>query len=169
MINRSKTYILPLINSVVNIEYIDKLVNSYTLLEDSDLEVIVLSYDKTIKEDFIYEDYLKSFEKSKLLEEVVDKDDTINIIIRIPERFINDYNNFLVGAYSKFNEKSKLTILNSLTDIFGAKSSIKSTVRDVLYLGEDLKKQREAELNMKIPEGWELGEIISSENETFRY
>ena len=168
MINKSKTYILPLLSKHIEINYLKYLTNTYVFIDDVDTELIVLSYDNKANEEFDFEDYIKKLSESVLFIELIrNEDGSYNFVFKIPEEFSYDYQCFIVGKYSKMNEKSKAFIIKSISKMFKLDSSIKSKIRNVLYLGEDLRKSLETELNMKIPESWELSSIIDTNNETF--
>jgi hypothetical protein len=155
----------------INIRYIDKLLNTYVFLEDYDRELIILSYNIDIKHNFDYDDFINDIKASELyIENILIKDKSINFVFKIPDKYIDDYNLFTTGKYSKINKGTKMLILNTLTDKYGLTHGSKTLhkVRDVLYCGEDLRKELEAEFNMVIPKDWELSSIINTEDETFK-
>jgi hypothetical protein len=168
MINKSKTYILPFLTKYIDIKYLKYLINTFVFIEDIDTELIVLSYDKKVNEEFNFEDYQKQLNESNLFIELLKgEDESFNFVFRIPEEFSYDYNCFINGKYSKMNEESKKFIITSVSKMFKIGSNVKSKIRNVLYLGEDLRKSLESELNMIIPPEWELSSIIDTEDETF--
>jgi hypothetical protein len=65
----------------------------------------------------------------------------IMMVFRIPEKFINDYINFLDGKYSKFSEEyKKLFPRHAYNE---RNQPIESTIWRVIHKSEDLKKELE--------------------------
>lgn len=174
-INKSKTYILPLLGDIVDIQYPNLILNTYLYVEGIELEedyiAILYKYDpdyKIINDKRVgfpsYEVYLK--EHPSCLN-VIDVDDCVLFIFKIPNEYKDTYIKFLNGQYSKFNNTSKIKILKFIQKKFPKEKGIYSNVRNVLMKSDQLRLELEDKLGILLEPDSELSSKIDLECETF--
>lgn len=172
-INKSKSYLLPLISDDVKLEYINELVNTYTYVEGFSDEIIGLLYNFQPDYNFfknkyqgfiIYEEYLFNH---PLYIDKIDVDNKVLYIFKIPEKYSYDYNKFIRGKYSEIREENKFKILNFLTSKFKGNQKIINDIEGILFKNPEIKHNLEKKLAVTISDSSELSSIIDKNVETF--
>lgn len=177
-VNRSKTYLLPLICEYVDIKppYFKYLQNTY--LYDSEGKysncffiehyIDFRSPDLTKYEHDLIDNqlYIKSYD--------LNKNKTVHVF-KFPEEYIKEYNHYEKGEYSQFGVDAKELILNFYTHILNGnikQSEILLKLKQILYKEDILRRKLEKELSVLggpkivLEESAELGEIMDKDNET---
>ena len=167
MTNKSLTYLLPIFNNHIKIKFLDKLLNTYIYSDEYDEPLIVISYDISVNNEFGFDIYERNLISNELFIECVENDDSFNYIFDFPEDNIDDYESFVIGKYSEISNKSKTSIIEFINNM-NVSNEFRSDVKDVLNLGSKLRGRLEKELNVCIPEDWELSSIVDTESETFK-
>lgn len=170
VLNKSRTYILPLIaaRNSINIKYVR---NTYLytsedfenfklhlIHEFTDLEEIA-EYDKKLMQNPSYIRKLR-----------VDDDDKIKFIytFKLDKDFRDTFRNFMYGKYSKISNVDKNIIKSFWTDVYGiAGRKFVSKVKDILDRSSILKKELEEQLAVKLSDEAELSSIIDLEDEIY--
>jgi len=169
-INRSKTYILPLLEEFFNLKYIRFIKNTYIFTDNDTYEYCIhISYDISVmdKDDFIeYKEYCINH---PLFLKFRETKTGILLSLRLPETHYNDFNNFIKGNYSLYQKHSKQKILVHLYENYPSRYEVIKRVEAVLYKEEKLKKAWEDLLNMTISKDQELSSRVEVEKETYRF
>lgn len=176
--NISKTYLLPLLSQSINIDYSFAKYITQTYMYDN--EGI---HDKCIFIEHIFDIKDPKFTKYEhlltshpLFKELYDlKDDKVVYVFNFPPEFINEYNLFEKGIYSKFGEDSKENILFFWTKVYEENpyiGTILKQIKDILYKDPlyrvKLAKSLSDDNNdITIEDDAELGNLITIEDETF--
>lgn len=158
--NLSNTYIVPLINTSIQINknlLVGTYIHSFNYPNLIDTPGLFLVFEWSE----VYENYLLKHEKDILLHEDLD-DNLILVFIKLKEEYIPEYEKILEGKYSNLLSETKKIILNY--HCVGANSKLYK----VLNKSKDLKNQIESELNVKLSNSQELGEIINLKKEIFK-
>jgi len=170
--NKSKTYLLPLLAEVIDIDirFFNNLINTYIFDVNGIYEnCFFILHDFSFKnpEFTAYEHKLTNTE---YFVDLVDIDNRVLYIYKFPEEYIVEYNYFKEGKYSKFEKDAKDKIINFFGNIYKGNLNAVNfllTLRQVLYKDNKLKEKLEKELGVLLPEDAELTDIISVEDETF--
>ena len=160
-VNKSKSYILPLLNDFIQIKNISNIVNSYLFMEGKDDKYIIIKY---IRNNEALE-YIESIKSHNLINNIIESDNFIYIVFNVPDEIINDYDKFLEGRYSEFeNKKGILMFLenNYPSRFFNTIQRIKQ----VLYKEKALKYEIEYNLDIVLPDNAELSSKPDLINET---
>lgn len=170
--NKSKTYLLPLLAEVVNIDtrFFNNLVDTYIYDPNGHYENCMF-----ILHDFSFKNpeftaYEHELTKNPYFVDLVDIDNQVLYIFKFPEEYMNEYNAFKEGKYSEYGEDAKQTIINFFGDIYaGNLNAVKflMTLKQVLYRDKKLKQELEKQLNVILSSTAELADIASKEKETF--
>jgi hypothetical protein len=163
-VNKSRTYLVPLLGTEVKIEYPKLLLNSYI----SDYTISLLyQYDSstTITERGrigfpVYETYLLGHEDFVDKVEVTLGDmPCVLYTFLFPDNFYSEYDKFCKGKFSQFSERAKKLILKFLYNAYPGQTSAIEHVRQVLYKDEKLRKKLSEDFNMYISTELELSSI----------
>lgn len=165
--NKSKSYILPLISDYVGIKFLESIINTYIFTStDSSLKCIHILYDISIKSSPHYQEYVSDLSVNLLLKDLRIIPQGVVVSLFLPEEHYDDYNYFLLGKYSEFQDTSKRKILYFLHSNYpGLYDTIKK-VEAILYRKDELKKYWENFLGITLPRDVELSSIIDIEEET---
>lgn len=166
MLNKSYSYLIPLVNEFCNIDsdYMLLLNNVYVRhLDYPDEAMIIISYEFIDNDPFL--DYIESFRPNELFKEMYINDEFISIILYFPIEFIREYNLYKDGKFSKFSDKAKNIILSYVLNVHKEKDA--NRVRKVLYRDSELRRELEIKLDMTIDKELELSSIPNLINETF--
>ena len=162
-INKSKSYILPLLNDFVEIKNVNDIDNTYLFLEGSDKEYIIVKYKKTT-ESF---EYLNSIKENDLLAEVKETDSNLYLFFNVPDEVKNDYKHFINGDFSKIYNKAK--IISFLSKNYTSRHfNTIQRIKQVLYRDKALKAEIEYSLDVVLPEDSELSSKPIKEMETLQ-
>lgn len=163
--NKSRTYIVPLLNESININK-NMLINSYLFdvnrpdYNAQHYEGIFLHF-KWIDND-VYRQYEKNMSENPLKKDYYDLDKTSYMMfIKFPYDILSDVDNIIKGKYSMLTTSSKQYIAKYW------QLSTQSKMYGVLYKTEKYKKELEIELNVKIDDDAELGSLFNLHKETY--
>ena len=162
-INKSKSYILPLLNDFVEIKNVNDIDNTYLFLEGSDKEYIIVKYKKTT-ETF---EYLNSIKGNDLLAEVRETDNNLYLFFNVPDEIRNDYYHFINGKFSKIYNKNK--IISFLSKNYTSRHfNTIQRIKQVLFKDRALKAEIEYNLDITLPDDSELSSKPIKEMETLQ-
>ena len=168
-INKSKTYILPLLDGYIDIGFLHQIIDTFLFNVDT-LEVkraIHILYDEQVQEDPIFNSYYVSIHHSKyFIESHTTKYGPV-LSFAIPEEHHKDYDNFLKGNYSKYHESSKQKVLHHLYRNYPNLYSVVKIVEQILYRDQTLRHVWEEQLKMGLPVTTELSSKVDLDSETF--
>lgn len=160
--NKSKTYLLPYINEYVCIKFFEKLENTYISFNDE--YKICLRYSYSGKKEFT--EYEKELESNIYYEKTIDiNKKEVLYIFNIPEELFSTLDLFVSGKYSYLPKKELL--INFLIKNFGL--TLNSKIIKVINRDEQIKRELEEELNVKIPDGQDLSSAPELEQENYYY
>jgi len=170
--NKSKTYLLPLLAEVIDLDlkFYNNIVNTYIYdVNNNYKDCFFILHDFSFRnpEFTAYEHKLTN---SPYFIELVDIDNKVLYIYKFPEEYLPEYNNFKIGKYSQYGKDAKEILLNFFGTIYsGNLNAIKflMTLKQVLFKDEKLKLKLETELKVTLPPDAELTDIMVEENETF--
>lgn len=170
-INRSKTYLLPLLSEFVHfdLKLIEYLLNTYMFLE-GEKDCLCILHEFSFK-DPTFTSYEHKLINNKLFIKHIDINNKVLYVFKFPDEYLKEYNLFKEGKYSEFDESSKKLILRFWTQIYennpnAARFLIK--LRQILNKDEKLKQILEKDLKIKISNNQELGEIMNNNDETYK-
>lgn len=165
--NRSKTYLLPLITQFFNLR--DNISHNFIncFIFDTDnlhKNCIYLLYKYDIKNpNFTFFE----FELSKTNGYVKHydlKDNLILFVLKFPEEYLEEYNYYIEGSYSKYNNDAKRLILDYYKNRIP--SIVYNKIDQILYKKKELKLQIEKILGVNLSNESELGDIMDKDSET---
>ncbi len=172
--NKSKTYLLPLLSEVINIneETIKFIGNTYMF--DTKNEYLNAFYIE-LKSDFSdpeYTQYEHSLTENDYYLQSIDYDDgTTLFIFNFPEEYLHERKMFLEGKYSKFQEDAKTLIKEFWTEIYGTDNyavNFLIKIKQVLNKEKRLKEKLEKSLGVTLSDDAELGDLVNKESETIK-
>lgn len=72
-----------------------------------------LVFDKTEDYDIVFHHYLQHLkDKNKNILDILDQEDEIVIVFNVPDKYLKNFNLFINGKYSKFDEDYKQVVCN---------------------------------------------------------
>jgi len=176
--NKSKTYLLPLMSELLNLEikFMPHLINTYMHDENHDYQdCLFILHDFNFKnpEFTAYEHKLTN---NPLFVKHIDLDNKVVYIFKFPEEYIKEYNYLFNSQYSKFGEDAKKLILDFWGTVYSGNQlgiPFLQKVRQILYKSNKLKEKIEKDLStvkhkVILDDDQELGEYVDRENETFK-
>lgn len=154
-INKSYYFLLPLFR----LRYYKNIINTYLgdIREDEafDDKLYILSSE----EDYYLsnnDNYVKHYNVPE----------GIMYVLNVPDKFINEYNNFLLGKYSKFSNDTK-KILCDHACRNSIKKNYETQMYSILYRTDKRKKEIEESLDVKLPEDAEYASIFNEKAEIY--
>jgi len=171
--NKSKTYLLPLISEVVGLEmpFMKNLINTYMFDEDSQYrDCIGILHEFSFKNPS-FTAYEHRLINNNLFVTSKDVGDKVLYIFRFPEEYLKEYYKLVEGKYSEFGNDAKELILRFWAEVYNGNSGAISfliSVKQILYKDTKLREKLEKDLNVKIDENQELGDILDIDRETFK-
>lgn len=173
-LNKSKTYLLPLLSEFINIntKFISYLENTY--LEDNEnkyKDCIYILHDFNFK-DKDFTAYEHELINNELYVDSYDIGSKVLYIFKFPEDYLPEYEFFKESKYSKFGEDAKILILEFWQQVYKNNPNaviFLTKVKNILFKENKLKRELEKKLNIKINDDAELGEFIDINNETFNF
>jgi hypothetical protein len=172
--NKSTTYLMPLLSSVVPNLYPYAIVNTYVGFEPALEEIehpFGILYDiEAFPDAERYSDFNLEMESSQLFYNSFMHNDGQSklYVFYFPVQFIPDYCKFMIGQYSKLSQEAKSLILTYLTMQYKYPPMIVE-VSGVLNKSKARKVKLEKQLAMSIPDDVELASKIDIEKETFKF
>lgn len=177
--NKSKTYLLPLISELVNIEkqYLPYLNNTFMVDNDERYEnciYILHDFDLSNPKFTNYEHHLIN---NDLFVDMHDIGNQVLYIFKFPEEYLHEYNCLKNSKYSEFKNDAKELILEFWTVMYGENPNslpFLTKVKDILFKTTKYRQKLERSLSSRtqkviISSEAELGDIIDIENETFDF
>lgn len=171
--NKSKTYLLPLLSEVLdlNIKFLPYLINTYMFEEDSELkDCIFILHDFNFKNpEFTH--YEHKLTNNPLFVKHLDIDNKVVYVFKFPEEYLPEYNNLMLSKYSEFGEDAKKLILRFWGEVYSGNSlgvNFLIKVKQILYKDSKLRERIEKNLGVKLDEDQELGDYVDLKNETFK-
>lgn len=168
--NKSATYLIPLLSKDISIEYNYLIKNTYLKFNRNigNIEYpIGLLYELEDTQRYgEYNDYVSShplFYKSF----VTDMTHKL-YVFNFPKQFITEYKLFKEGKYSKFSKEAKLLIISYSAEVYKYPPLIED-ITGVLFKLKSFRNKKEKELEMTIPDDFELTSRVVFENETFYF
>lgn len=162
MLNKSFTYVLPMLSPYMDIEKYN-LKNTFIgdeAYKQHDNNIFLLYRFYGSKEFLAYEDYLKS---NELFVGSYDPDEYhVMYIFKVPEEFQKDYDLFKAGKYSELDYEYKVIIF-SFHNILDPKHR----VAKVLFKHPELHQEWEERTGTTIPEGMEVSSIPDMSKEVY--
>lgn len=175
VVNKSKTYVLPLLCQWININNKNRgfITNTY-MFTNRDLRIGKF-YIKC-KFNYRNKDFTKNesvFTDNELYLRSYSVGEEVLYEYKIPAEYEDDISNFIAGKYSKLSDDYKLMIIEYWTEMLGHVpgfiiNNIKK-IKQIFDKSEDLRKKLEKELDVKIEPGSELKDPIDINSETFQF
>lgn len=166
-INKSKTYILPLLDDYVRIKFLDHILNTYLITDETKEPSIHILYDISVKNNPAFNSYFVLLHQSQYFISSKDIDEGVLISFKIPKEYIPDYNKFIKGAYSLISEKSKQKILHHLYKNYSYLYNVVQVIEHVLYKDEELKHHWEETIGTTLSKNSELSSRVDLKEETY--
>jgi hypothetical protein len=177
--NKSKTYLLPLISELVNIEkqYLPYLNNTFMVDNEGKYEnciYILHDFDLSNPKFTTYEHHLIN---NELFVDMYDIGNQVLYVFKFPEEYLHEYNCLKNSKYSEFKDDAKELILEFWTVMYGENPNslpFLTKVKDILFKTTKYRQKLEQSLSSRtqkivISSEAELGDIIDIENETFDF
>lgn len=168
MINKSYSYLVPLVDVYCNIDptYFILMRQCYSIVNNqTDEPMLAISYEKSDNEMFVQ--YLNTLRESEITVNVIESDEEITFVFKMPERFINEYRSFINGKFSHFSQDAKNIIIDYVTSYH--KPNTAKKVRMVLNKDEELRTYLENKLAVKLDKDLDLTSIPVVEEESFNF
>jgi hypothetical protein len=171
-VNKSKSYLVPLLDAEVKVEYPKLLINSY--ISDYTISLLYEYSSATTLTSVgrvgfpVYEDYLVNHVNflDKLDLNVGDKACVLYTFL-FPSMYFNEYDDFCKGRFSEFSEDAKSRILRFLQRNYPSQGAVVLNIKQVLYKDESLRKRLSETFNTPIPPELELSSIPNLEKEKY--
>ena len=174
--NTSKTYLLPLISEVIDLDlkFIDYLENTYMFDSNNEYEDCIFLHHKFDFKNPEFTAYEHKLTNNKLFVKHVDIGDKVVYIFKFPYEYLPEYYYLKDSEYSKFGKDAKELILRFWTELYGKvpvgiKLILK--IKQILYKDSQLKKEIEQRLSSDkhkviLDDDSELGEHVNINDET---
>lgn len=163
MINKSKSYLLPLLDKYIDIEFLYDLENTFINIEGH-IECMGLLYKKNINPSVVK--YFNKLRNNSLYRKEIVLTNYVLFIFEFPDQFLKEYKNFHLGRYSKFSIDAKKIITRFLSNNYQYPELIEDMVQ-ILYKNKARKEKLEEQLGIKLSDDAELTSVIDEEEETF--
>ena len=170
-LNKSKTYLLPLLSEVVDLDlrFYKHIKNCYIFDDLNKYEdCIFILHDFNFKNPE-FTAYEHKLIKNPHFMELVDVDNFVIYIFKFPKEYIKEYNFYKEGKYSQFGTDAKELILEFYTKVYKNNPNAVNfllTTKQILFRNKILKRKLEKKLNVKLDDNAELSDIINIEDET---
>ena len=170
-INKSKTYLLPLISELVDLDlrFFKYLKNTYIFDSDNEYENCIFIYHEFNFKNPEFTAYEHKLIKNEYFVDLVDVDDKVIYIFKFPEEYLHEYNCYINGKYSEFGVDAKELILTFWTRVYENNPNaipFLIKVKQILFKDEKLKKIIENDLKVSLSNDAELGECMNKKDET---
>lgn len=169
--NKSKTYLLPLLSEVVdiNFKFFDYLQNTYIFDKENQYQNCIFVKHKFNFRNPEFTHYENNLVNNQYFIDLIDKDEEVIYIFKFPEEYLPEYNYYINGQYSKYAKDAKELILDFYGRLYNGSANALPfllKVRQILFKDEKLKKQLEKDLNVELNENAELGDAMNKLDET---
>lgn len=173
--NKSKTYLLPLMSEVIDLNEnnIGFIGNTYLFDEDNYFSnAFYIELNNDFKDPY-YTSYEHELTKNDYYLDSIDndKENKTIFIFKFPEEYYHEKNCFLNGKYSKFQDDAKTLIKEFWTEIYGTNSyavNFLIKIKQVLNKEKRLKEKLEKSLGVTLSDDAELGDLVSKRSETIK-
>ncbi len=168
--NKSKTYLLPLMSEILdlNIKFLPNLLNTYLFDENNEYENCIFILHKFDFKNPEFTKYEHNLTNNELFVKCIDLNDKTVYVFKFPEEYLNEYNYLLSSQYSKFGDDAKKLILRFWAEVYSgnpAGVNFLLKVKQILYKDQKLKESLQKELGVIIPDNQELGSYVDPHNE----
>lgn len=172
IINKSKTYLLPLLSELVEFDkkYHNNIINTYIYDDLGKYENCFFILHKFSFRNPEYTIYENKLINNELYIDLIDIDNDVLYIFKFPDDYLYEYNKYKEGKYSEFKNDAKELILNFFGEVYKFNMNAVSfliKVKQILFKDKKLKKIIEDELNVILSDDAELSSIMDKEEETF--
>jgi hypothetical protein len=172
IINKSKTYLLPLLSELVEFDkkYHNNIINTYIYDDLGKYENCFFILHKFSFRNPEYTIYENKLINNELYINLIDIDNDVLYIFKFPDDYLYEYNKYKEGKYSEFKNDAKELILNFFGEVYKFNMNAVSfliKVKQILFKDKKLKKIIEDELNVTLSDDAELSSIMNKEEETF--
>lgn len=175
-LNKSKTYLLPLLSELIELDlkFISYLKNTYMYDSKNEYKNCIFLYHEFDFKNPEFTAYEHKLTNNDLFVKLIDKDKYVIYIFKFPEEYLPEYNFLSESKYSWFGNDAKQLIIRFWTQIYGKSATgnyVLTKIKQILNKDKLLKKQLEQQLSTKnspvvIDDNSELGEYVYKENET---
>lgn len=167
---KSKTYILPLLSEVLDldIKFLPQLINTYMFDENNEYENCIFLLHEFNFKNPEFTKYEHKLITNPLFIKHIDVGNKVVYVFKFPEEYLNEYNCLLNSQYSKFGDDAKQLILRFWGEVYSGNSSgvnFLLKVKQILYKDSKLKERLQKDLNVVISNEQELGDYIDPHNE----
>lgn len=172
IINKSKTYLLPLLSELVEFDkkYHNNIINTYIYDDLGKYENCFFILHKFSFRNPEYTIYENKLINNELYVDLIDINNDVLYIFKFPEDYLYEYNKYKEGKYSEFKNDAKELILNFFGEVYKFNMNAVNfliKVKQILFKDKKLKKIIEDKLNVILPDNAELSSIMNKEEETF--
>lgn len=165
--NRSKTYLLPLINEFLDLPYhLNHLfINTYVNdLENKYEDCFFLHYRYALKDPKFTKFEYELGKRNGYITHIDLKDNEVLYIFKFPEEFMYEYQMFKTGKYSRFRHDCKSLVLKYWNSKLSNATITK--LKQIFDKSDILRKEMERTLKIKLTSDDELGEMMDETKET---
>lgn len=171
--NISKTYLLPLLAEVIELDprFNKHIVNTFIFNDEEEhQDRIYVLHDFSFKNPE-FTAYEHAITNNQYFVDLIDIGNKVLYVFKFPDDYMEEYNHFKNGNYSKFGEDAKQTILKYFGTVYSGNLNAVNfllKLKQILFKDVKLKKQIEKDLKAKLPKDAELSSIMDIGNETIR-
>jgi hypothetical protein len=171
--NKSKTYLLPLMSELINLDpkFFYYLENTYISDDLNKYENCILILHNFSFKNPEFTAYEHALINNNYFVELIDINDKVLYVFKFPEEYMNEYNLFKIGKYSQFGKDVKTLILNFYTSIYQNNMDAVGflvKIKQILFKEDKLKKEIEEKLHVKLDDDAELTDRMIKDDETFK-
>lgn len=170
--NKSKTYLLPLLSEVldINIKFLPYLLNTYMFDDNSEYkECFYILHEFSFKNPE-FTSYEHKLINNEIFIKSIDLDNKVMYIFKFPEEYLNEYYCLKESKYSEFKPDAKELILRFWSEVYsGNRLAVPFLikVKQILYKDKKLKEKIEKDFGVVLDNDQELGDFVNIEDETF--
>lgn len=169
-INKSKSYILPLLDEFVKFPVVPDIINTYLYMgnqSSTQRPTLHVLYNKHVLGYGFFGTFLEALNEFPYWIGRTEVREGLFLSFFIPDDIIRDYQAFVEGRYSKMSKRSKDQILVFLYNNYPGLNKEIDQIRGVLYKKDYLRRVWEESLGVKIPKDNELSSKINIKQETY--
>lgn len=168
--NKSKTYLLPLLSEVLDldIKFLPYLLNIYMFDENNEYnDHIFLLHEFNFKNPE-FTKYEHKLTNNPLFVKHIDIGSKVIYVFKFPEEYISEYYKLLDSKYSEFGDDAKQLILRFWGEVYSGSSlgvNFLLKIKQILYKDQKLKEKLQKELGVILENNQELGDYVNPNNE----
>lgn len=173
--NVSKTYLLPLLSEVIDIDpkFISYLDNTYMFDTKGKHQNCFFLYHKFDFKNPEFTKYENKLTSNSLFVELVDKGEFVIYVFKFPEEYLREYDLLKESKYSEFGNDAKELIVRFWTSLYGktmAGTRVIRRIKQILEKDAILRREIESTLSTEkspviLEDNSELGEHVYIGNE----